>query len=398
MANTYTNLDDLFTAIADSIRAKTNSTSTIIADTFPLEIENLRTGFDYANQAVTVVPDYAFSGCEDLNNVNCYNFTSVGVGAFENCTNLKTAILYEGVTSVGENAFKGCSNLTIYCEAESKPEGWHENWNPDDCEVVWGCVLGTWNISKTSEDNVIATLYDGGYTLIVSGSGDTKGYTNPNGQPWSRSSIKSIIICDNVTSIGYLLFYKCENLTSITIPDSVTRIDGQAFQGCTSLTSVTIPYGTTCIGGGAFENCTSLTSITIPDSVIDFSDAAFNNTAYYNDDSNWESDVLYINNHLIEAKNNLSGSYKIKDGVISIATYAFSSCTGLSSLVIPKSVTVINVGAFMLCTGLTSITYTGTIAQWNAITFDANWNVDTGNYTIHCTDGDIAKDGTVTYH
>ena len=37
------------------------------------------------------------------------------------------------------------------------------------------------------------------------------------------------------------------------------------------------------------------------------------------------------------------------------------------------------------------ITYTGTQAQWNAISKGSNWNYNTGSYTIHCTDGDIAK-------
>jgi hypothetical protein len=54
--------------------------------------------------------------------------------------------------------------------------------------------------------------------------------------------------------------------------------------------------------------------------------------------------------------------------------------------------------AFSHCSSLTSITYTGTISQWNAITFGSSWNYATNNYTIHCTDGDIAKDGTITYH
>jgi len=48
--------------------------------------------------------------------------------------------------------------------------------------------------------------------------------------------------------------------------------------------------------------------------------------------------------------------------------------------------------AFSYCSRLTSISFNGTMAQWNAIEKNDYWNVDTGNYTIHCTDGDIAKD------
>ena len=47
--------------------------------------------------------------------------------------------------------------------------------------------------------------------------------------------------------------------------------------------------------------------------------------------------------------------------------------------------------AFEYCTGLTSITFTGTKAQWSAISKGSSWNSMTGAYTVHCTDGDIAK-------
>ena len=67
-------------------------------------------------------------------------------------------------------------------------------------------------------------------------------------------------------------------------------------------------------------------------------------------------------------------------------------------MTIPNSVTSIGEQAFSVCTGLTSIMFEGTIAQWSAITKSSSWKNNTGNYTIHCTDGDIAKDGTITYH
>ena len=39
-----------------------------------------------------------------------------------------------------------------------------------------------------------------------------------------------------------------------------------------------------------------------------------------------------------------------------------------------------------------------TDAQWKAISFGYDWNYNTGSYTVTCTDGTIAKNGTVTYH
>ena len=42
------------------------------------------------------------------------------------------------VATVEAGSFNFCANLTVYCEAESKPEGWDENWCVGAKEIVWG--------------------------------------------------------------------------------------------------------------------------------------------------------------------------------------------------------------------------------------------------------------------
>ena len=82
----------------------------------------------------------------------------------------------------------------------------------------------------------------------------------------------------------------------------------------------------------------------------------------------------------------------IGNGVTSISGSAFSGCAKLTSITIPDSVTNIEYLAFSGCTSLTNITFQGTKAQWNKIgKEESGWNYNTGNYTIHCTDGDIKK-------
>ena len=109
-----------------------------------------------------------------------------------------------------------------------------------------------------------------GTVLTISGNGKMGSYDGSNGAPWGRN-ITEVIIKEGVTSIGGYAFKGCTGLASVTIPDSVTRIGYSAFYGCTGLTSVTIPDSVTSIGSGAFFK-----------------------TAYYNDNANWENDVLYI--------------------------------------------------------------------------------------------------------
>ncbi len=221
-----------------------------------------------------------------------------------------------------------------------------------------------------------------GTVLTISGNGDMKGYTFNSAISEHRwDDITEVIIEDGVTSIGDYTFLRCSNLTSVTIGNSVTTIGEGAFSACTSLTSITIPDGVNSIGGTAFMQCTSLTSITISDSVTEIGSRAFLGTAYENDTSNWKNGVLYIGNHLINAKGSLAGEYTIKAGTKTIADNAFAHHTKLTSITIPNSVTSIGRVAFDGCSSLTSITIPDSVTSIGSSSFtDTAYYNNTNNW------------------
>ena len=158
----------------------------------------------------------------------------------------------------------------------------------------------------------------------------------------------------------------------ITIPSKlggypVTSIGDNAFQNCIYLKSITIPNGVTNIGEYAFSFCYMLTNISIPDSVTHIGCGAFSYNGYSDNLANWENNALYIGNHLISAS--VSGSYKIKDGTITIADYAFNSCTSLTSVSMPDSVRSIGEHAFSYCGKLTTITIPDSVTSIGAAAF-----------------------------
>lgn len=92
----------------------------------------------YENVPVTQIAENAFSDAYLSRVIIPESVTHIGRSAFSNCTDLMGVMIFESVTEIGENAFYGCSDLTIFCEAESQPSGWNENWNSSDRQVFWG--------------------------------------------------------------------------------------------------------------------------------------------------------------------------------------------------------------------------------------------------------------------
>ena len=193
--------------------------------------------------------------------------TSIGNEAFYHCTSLTSVTIPDSVTSIGDRVFSYCTSLTGIWVAEG-----NSHYSSDASGVLF-------NKDKTS---------------LVQCPGAFAAYTIP----------------DSVTSIGRYAFYGCTSLTSVTIPGSVTSIGVYAFDSCASLISVTIPDGVTSIGDSAFDYCTSLTSVTIPGSVTSIGDSVFYHCTSL-------------------------ASVTIPDSVTSIGRYAFAYCKSLTSVAIP---------------------------------------------------------------
>ena len=183
----------------------------------------------------------------------------------------------------------------------------------------------------------------------------------------------------SATSIGDMAFVDCSSLTSVTIGNSVTSIGRWAFSGCSGLTSVTIPNSVTSIGDYAFVNCSGLTSMTIGNSVTSIGNSAFGGcsglTSIKVEDDNTVYDSRNNCNALIETATNIlllgCKNTVIPNSVTSIGNYAFSGCSGLTSVTIPNSVTSIGDYAFSRCSGLTSVTIPNSVTSIAGTAFSA---------------------------
>jgi len=290
---------------------------------------------------VTSISDYAFYNCSSLTSVTIPDsVTNIGSSAFRGCSSLTSVTIPDSVTSIGSSAFDSCTSLTSIIIPDSVTS--IGDYAFEDCSSLTSITIpdSVISIGKNAfkRCNIQPTEYDNGYYL---GNENNPHLVLVNAK---SKKITSCTIHADTKIIANGAFEQCKSLTSITIPDSVTTIGKDAFYYCESLTSVTIGNGVTSIGKQAFSFCSSLTNVTISDSVT------------------------------------------------SIGDYAFSSSSSLTSVTIPDSVTSIGDFAFYSCNSLTSITYDGSKEQWHAIEKNSSWKRDTGNFTVHCTDGDLSME------
>ena len=286
--------------------------------------------------SVTSIENNAFYYCKGLTSITIPNsVTSIGNEAFSNCDGLTSVTIGNSVTSIKNGAFYNCDGLTSITIPNSVTSIGNE--------AFYHCD-GLTSITIPNSVTSIGISVFSGLESIVVDAGNTK-YD-------SRENCNAIIETSSNT-----LLTGCKNTV---IPNSVTSIGGRAFRGCSGLTSVEIPNSVTSIGYYAFYGCSGLTSIIVKEG----------NTVY---------DSRNNCNAIIETSSNtlLTGCKNtvIPNSVTSIGDWAFSGCSGLTSITIPNSVTSIGWSAFYNCSGLTSIVIPNGVTSIGASAFNGCYGI-----------------------
>ena len=158
-----------------------------------------------------VIPDgvkcinaLAFYNCYGLKSITIPDsVTSIGDSAFRCCEKLISITIPDSVTSIGKGAFYICyslSNITI----------------PGSVTDIKGQAFEDtrWLANKREKNPLV--IVNG---ILIDG----------------QKCRGSVVIPNNVTSIGQGAFLGCKKLTSITLAKNLTTVEEEAFKGCSSI-------------------------------------------------------------------------------------------------------------------------------------------------------------------
>ncbi|WP_229108823.1 leucine-rich repeat protein [Bacteroides salyersiae] len=249
-------------------------------------------------------------------------------------------------------------------------------------------TVGNKNITAIpgSEPNTAIVTYDDSY-ITYSGLLTIPSTIKLNGSDYSIigidnmafkgcNKLTSIILPDNLTTLGEKAFSGCTALSSIILPNEVEQIGDETFSGCSALTSITVNDKLKSIGRAAFENCIALTDIILPDNVETIGSSTFKNCEKLSSvilgnsitelgDSTFLGCSTLKNIILpsslqkigVRSFNGCSSLINVELGHInSIGDVAFNGCTALTSITFPNNLTSIGNYAFFSCTELLSAT------------------------------------------
>lgn len=255
----------------------------------PERISKVRIG-----DGITVIPDYAFAGCENLVDVVIPKTArTIGKCAFAQCVNLTQINIPEGVTSIGDYAFLMCRSLTQLTI-------------PDSVTTIEGNPFRHLAVEiQVSPENPTISVIDG----VVFNKECTR-----------------LIACP------------CNRAGAYEIPDGVLEIGSHAFENCNDLTDVTIPASVASIVGNPFDYAQLELKLAPENPEFSLIDGVlFDKTG---------------TKLLVYPCGRPGDTYEVPEGTTKIGAFAFAGCRQLSKVTIPESVTTIASNSFWNCDNL----------------------------------------------
>ncbi len=308
--------------------------------------------------------------------------TAVGNSAFDD--DYYTSVTIEnGVTTIEDYAFRNCASMTAITLPASVTA------------VGYMAFAGTGYEKNTAnwENNVLYV----GHCLIRADREKLSGaYTMKEGTRVLAGSA----------------FADCTGLTAVTMPNSVESLGKAVFGDCTALSEITLSSALSTIGERTFYGCEALATIHLPDGVTALTGELLEDTAFYENEANWDGKLLYLGSCLIDSKkkdlaeetitvrpgtkyicaevfyDSDAVGFVLPEGLLSIGELAFKGCNKVRAITLPTTLESIGADAFYYCSRLITMEIPASVKHIE------------GNVFVGCgwLEGITVAEGNTAYH
>lgn len=367
------------------------------------------------------IPEYCFANNIVMTSVTIpYGITSIGKGAFINCTGLhdyyisnsvtdiynkttktsaicsnsdgtkvvsrihcaynsaayKYAKLYDEISYVldyGETTGFNLKDAAVYGEFVDATNKWYYYPNLDTIYITGvGTLANSRMIFMDGTDFTLDALKEYKYKTIKSDY-ESKREEDATLPPWEELEVSidkvhlQFGIAEIATNSSAGSCFAQINPKNIVLPESLEKITGKQFYNCSNLVGIDVPDTVKSISTDAFKGCTGLEYVRIGGGLGEITRDMFASS----------SKLKYL---------------EIGNGVKKIGDRAFYRCTNLEKVVIPDSVTMIGDQSFYQCYGIKTITigssvnYIGYQAFSNAVLCE-ELNINTPKVSYNYSSG-----------
>ncbi len=274
-------------------------------------------------ETLVTIGDHAFDSCENLTSVVFpEGLKSIGRSAFKS-TALTSIKLPDAIEEIGDSAFMDCSKVMALKLPESLKK--------INSYSFYRCFSGAEFDSTPAEENFnLSVEIPGGVKSI----GDYAFYgCAANFHKYKRQN-------NTFSDIHYFYYY---GLSSLIIGENVETIGAHAFDGCYHLFDVKMGDAVTSIGDYAFKNC-------FKERFKGVKSAAYTKTGNITSKEGYDDFTV-----IWDMSDTIPQPISLSDRMITVGEGAFSGCAALPSINFPGSLETIPYMAFNGCHSLSKI-------------------------------------------
>ena len=284
----------------------------------------------------SIINDYAFAGCRDLQNVRCGTDNEfIGKNAFANCVSLNNVHFSNKLNYIGDFAFFNCSEFTLIDEFPNTLS-YVGNYAFANCESI-----ETLNIQNTITEKIGDYAFHN--CIKITGTihlPDTLKYLGDNAFYGCQKISGQFIVPRDLEYIGINCFKDVGfNKIDFTRNIAIEAILDNAFMNCKKMSGgLVFPSTLKYVGPNAFNGCEYITNIVLNEGLEFVGTNAFSNLKSYKDNNNTSKYNLIIPSSCKFLGGNLVYNYETKTATFSNTdTISAFNDTAFNSFIIAKN-------------------------------------------------------------